>query len=573
MRIFAIGLGGAGCRIADLLYGQDHQFSKNSCVEAIAIDRDAGLLNSLRHIPVEKKIFFPSLSLNTDDISDDITIDEVLTRVHNFDTGDMDAIILCSGTGGTMIDVAIAVIPKIRATMVEPLFGLFTIPARDEGRRVSAKAAFDLERLKPLLDGIILFDNGIWSERAGTELRKGRSRQSHSLSDALKGKKPLPGVNEVYNIVNNGIARRLGLLLRAGEFGETGKMEIGEVVLDAGEILNTIRGMGFIAIGYSAADLGGDKYSIHRILRPSDYLVETGHKRASRLVDIAKEAIYENISIPCDMTSAQKALILVAGPSHEISMKGYMTVRKWIDRSIAGMEVRSGDYPVKTTHYIAIIIILAGISNIPRVREIHTIREDYTRENPDWISDFYARSLRSPEPVKETGTSTAAQETFIPAIIRERLPALTLKPPAIPPGREEEKESVRKIPFFGKRGAVSRQAEGAGAPPEVTVVTDNTSENLKKNSLPQEIKNPDNPIDASPGLYIAVTDNKTGSGPADHRVTDHTETKADTVKIGKVTNTPYSENHEHVKPDDGHNENLASIVAKAREDLKKTDKK
>ncbi len=36
------------------------------------------------------------------------------------------------------------------------------------------------------------------------------------------------------------------------------------------------------------------------------------------------------------MTSAHKALILIAGPSHELSLKGYMTVRKWIDRSIAG---------------------------------------------------------------------------------------------------------------------------------------------------------------------------------------------------------------------------------------------
>jgi len=77
------------------------------------------------------------------------------------------------------------------------------------------------------------------------------------------------------------------------------------------------------------------------------------------------------------MTSAHKALILVAGPSHELSMKGYMTVRKWIDRSIAGLETRSGDYPVMNTKNVAIIIMLSGLENIPRLTELREIRSQY----------------------------------------------------------------------------------------------------------------------------------------------------------------------------------------------------
>ncbi len=114
MRIFAIGLGGAGCRIADTLYGQDHQFSKVSCVEAIAIDRDAGTLNHLAHIPPGKRIYFPPVSLQTDDITDDITTDEIINLLHNLDTGDKDAIILCTGAGGTMAGLGVAILEKIR---------------------------------------------------------------------------------------------------------------------------------------------------------------------------------------------------------------------------------------------------------------------------------------------------------------------------------------------------------------------------------------------------------------------------------------------------------------------------
>ena len=104
-------------------------------------------------------------------------------------------------------------------------------------------------------------------------------------------------------------------------------------------------------------------------------------RKASRIVELAKQAIYHEISTPCDMTSAHKALILVAGPSHELSMKGFMTVRKWIDRSIAGLETRSGDYPVMNTKNVAIIIMLSGLENIPRITELKEIRSQHKPRN------------------------------------------------------------------------------------------------------------------------------------------------------------------------------------------------
>ena len=54
-----------------------------------------------------------------------------------------------------------------------------------------------------------------------------------------------------------------------------------------------------------------------------------------------------------------------------------MTVRKWIDRSIAGVETRSGDYPVMNTKNVAIIIMLSGLENIPRITELKEIQNQY----------------------------------------------------------------------------------------------------------------------------------------------------------------------------------------------------
>ncbi len=565
MRIFAIGLGGAGCRIADMLYGQDHQFSKVSCVEAIAIDRDAGTLNHLAHIPVGKRIYFPSVSLQTEDITDDITTDEIINLLHNLDTGDKDAIILCTGAGGTMAGVGVAILEKVRSVVVEPVFALVTLPDLGEGRKTSAKAAQDIDRLLPLVEGIIIFDNEKLPGHVGADVNKNQNTAYQKLIPPLKTRSA-DDRQVKYKTQNTGIARRLGLLLRAGEISEEGAIETGEVVLDAGEILNTIRGMGFIAIGYAAADTGGEKFHIGSLFHHSGTQVESGHKKAERLVDLAKEAIYENISVPCDLTSAEKALILVAGPTQAISMKGFMTVRKWIDRSIAGMEMRSGDYPVKNTRYIAIIIILAGLSNIPRINEIRGIRGDYTIENPGWEREWHKQAYQVPDHgagvQKATGlhgtlagTLSAGQEN-IHAFIRTRIPERGQQKYS-EPEPVLDSVAVKSIPFFSRNKTPAARDPGVQGTPALPGGDEETP--------------PVHEIDAP------LPDNK------EHRavipeISHHipgTATRDVIPGDGENNqNSPLNTRNRPVPPvEEETKTDLASVVARAREDLKKMDEK
>ncbi len=565
MRIFAIGLGGAGCRIADMLYGQDRQFSQVSCVEAIAIDRDAATLNHLACIPPEKRIYFPPVSLQTDDISDDITADEITSLLHNLDTGDKDAIILCTGAGGTMAGVGVAILEKIRSTVIEPIFGLVTLPALEEGRSTSAKAAQDIDRLLPLVEGIIVFDN---EKRAGQAAGGGNKNQAttHLKLNPLAKTGPDDEKQVTYKTINTTIARRLGLLLRAGEISDSGEIQTGEVVLDAGEILNTIRSGGFIALGYAAADTSGEKFHIGSLFHQSGAQVESGHKKAERLVDLAKEAIYENISVPCDLTSAEKALILVAGPSHAISMKGFMTIRKWIDRSIAGKEMRSGDYPVKNTRYIAVIIILAGLSNIPRVKEIRAIRDDYTLENPGWEREWHKQSFQVHDPGVSipnppgiqgamTDTRNARQEKN-QATIRSGAPEQG-QPESIAPGSEPDHGRVKSIPFFSQHKTPSKHDKAISSGLRVP------GENKGIQPMP-DIGNPIQVNNEHVTIIPEIPVDTPGTGNIDR------------ITIDKKRDPQASQNG---RPEPGPpvqgsmNTDLASIVARAREDLKKMDEK
>jgi cell division GTPase FtsZ len=339
------------------------------------------ILDKLTALPDSAKICFepidatlPGATMNSAPMAR-IDIGEIMTRLQNRE-GDPDAIVICCGLGGSMTDIVPSLIAALRASVTEPVFGLVTLPCTSEGERRAAKAADDIDAISPLLDGTILFDNETWEKKvAGRRdaLVKELSQSSGFLGLGKNAPKLTP--QEItQKLLNQNIVKRINLILKAGEFKADGGIDLAEVVMDSSEILNTMMGMGYITIGYAVENLhSSPRPFLSRLHKTNE--AEEQRKSAERIIELAKHAIYNEVSIPCDMTSAAKALVLVAGPSHEISMKGFMTVRKWIDRSIAGMETRSGDYPVTNNKYVAIIVMLSGIENIPRVNEIKEIRD------------------------------------------------------------------------------------------------------------------------------------------------------------------------------------------------------
>ncbi len=411
MRILALGLGGAGCRIVNSLYSTDRRSSKVACVQALAIDVHADTLSQLDGMPETAKLFFPPLDQSIhpeEETTQTATIDiaEIVARIHNFESGETDAIFVCCGLGGSMVDIAPHLITTLRASVTEPIFGLITLPCLAEGERRSAKAADDIEMLSPLLDGIILFDNETWYKKTKAQ-RSRLVKKEKGLAEKLGLKKSEPEISPqlaTYLLLNEAIVRRISLILRAGEFKADGGLDFAEVVLDSGEVLNTMKGMGYITIGYAVERLPHNPLNFLTKWRPTGFFADEHIKKASRIVDLAKQAIYHEISTPCDMTSAHKALILIAGPSHELSEKGFMTVRKWIDRSIAGLETRSGDYPVMNTKNVAIIIMLSGLENIPRLTELKEIQSQYKSSHQD--------NLMAGKP-SDSGTNVVPEESNI----------------------------------------------------------------------------------------------------------------------------------------------------------------
>jgi len=383
MRILAIGVGGAGSRIMDHLYNHDTR-SKANCVNPIVIDIDGNSLHMLKNIPQNARIFFPPIDPDVHyNTASTIDIEEMMSAIQKIDNSEFDSIMIFGGLGGNLIDVIAPLIPELRKAYIEPVYVFCTLPFRREGKARSAKAADDIEMIRRFADAVIVFDNETWHRKlkADFEYRaKEKEEKYPQLNLGPWNPHSFPeNPRDIYALLNEKISRQIGLLLRAGEFNDSG-FEPADVVLDAGEVLNTLTGHNIVAIGYAIERLPGGFLSSLRFRHQQIFFSEGSHQRATRIVSLAKKAVYENISVPCDLTSAEKALVLIAGPSQELSMRGFQTVRKWIDRSIAGLEMRAGDYPVRNTKFVGIIIMLSGIHNIPRINELREIRKQYMEE-------------------------------------------------------------------------------------------------------------------------------------------------------------------------------------------------
>ena len=201
MRIVAIGLGGAGCRIVDSLYAIDRRSSRVACIEGLVVDVDEATLQHLTGIPDSLKMYYPPFDPTSPESMDHggatatIDIAEIISRIHNFESGENDAILICCGLGGRMADIVPHIITGLRSTIVEPIFGLVTLPCLAEGQKRSAKAADDIDILSPLLDGIIVFDNETWYKKTRAAAQARLTKKEKGLAQMLGIGKPEPEIS------------------------------------------------------------------------------------------------------------------------------------------------------------------------------------------------------------------------------------------------------------------------------------------------------------------------------------------------------------------------------------------
>jgi len=83
------------------------------------------------------------------------------------------------------------------------------------------------------------------------------------------------------------------------------------------------------------------------------------------VMSTARNALLTGSSLP-DATTADAALVVVAGRPDAIPRKGVERARRWIEEETGSLQVRGGDFPLDSDR-LAVLVLLGGVERSPRV--------------------------------------------------------------------------------------------------------------------------------------------------------------------------------------------------------------
>jgi cell division GTPase FtsZ len=350
MKVFVIGYGQAGGRIADTFLEFVKRTGQNFVIRTLAINTAKSDLMGIKNIPMEDRLLVGESVTKGSGVGADnelgakIAIDDIYTIQSAIDkrgTHQVDAFLIIAGLGGgTGSGGAPVLARRIKKLYDEPVYGLGVLPAKQEGSLYSLNAARSLMTFVNEVDNLFLFDNDAW--KTGGEM-----------------------VKEAYEDMNEEIVRRFGILFGAGEANEAGQM-----VVDAAEVINTLKGGGISTIGYAAEEI--ERKGLFKKFFGKRGTMEK-LDAVTRITSLIRRAVAGRLTIPCDVSTAEKALIIAAGPPKTLSRKGIEKSKARVEELISGTEVRGGDFPLVKGRHVATVVLFSGVSNIPRIKEIQEI--------------------------------------------------------------------------------------------------------------------------------------------------------------------------------------------------------
>jgi len=350
MKAVLLGVGQAGGKLTTALAGFDADAGYGAVLDALAVNTAAADLDPL---PLETVLVGQSRvnghgvggdnELGAEVMDEDAV--EVLDALAPKITAEAEAVFVVAGLGGgTGSGGAPVLVRELNRVYDVPVYAIGILPGRDEGTMYQVNAGRSLKTLVREADATILLDNDAW----------------RSAGESVEGG---------YEAINASMAKRIGLLLAAGEAVEG----VGESVVDTSEVINTLRAGGMAAVGFASAPAAEDP-----------------QENVTTVTSAVRSATMTGLSLP-SATDADAALVAVAGDPDRVSRKGAEKARTWLQEETGSMQVRGGDFPLDSDR-IAALVLLAGVERSQRVeafleRARQAVRDE-REEKPDPAAAF-----------------------------------------------------------------------------------------------------------------------------------------------------------------------------------------
>ncbi|RMF90234.1 MAG: hypothetical protein D6733_04410 [Methanobacteriota archaeon] len=367
LKVFLIGVGRAGCRIAHLFLT-----SQKENISGVLIDTDEADLAFLKYryrILASEGMLSgegagKDLKLGVEAlVADQYGIIEKITRIKE----EVDCFFVVSALGGGTGGAAWVVLEELKKNFIEPVYYIGLLPSSEDLPVVTVNAARSLRETVKHCDAFFPI-------------------HMDSFKDTLR-------LKGSYSSVNNRIFTYFQPLFQIGEF--RGRRDIGENAVDFSDLVKTLKGLSVIG-------LGGQNLE-----------VEPSSDRPETVIMLTKKAM-ESTTLPVNLGDVQKALVVVLGDRRYLDFIGSIPARLWAEKKIGGREVRGGDMPLSKKGEVKVLTVLSEIRKSEEIVRLYQKSEILKGGELD-----LERLSEAAERIKEIGSGLAGLQRELGETYRE----------------------------------------------------------------------------------------------------------------------------------------------------------
>ena len=367
MKLALLGVGNAGVRLVDRLHGAEtHTETPISEGNVLAINTTPTAFAEVEHIDERRQLLIGDTHpevYQPDELAEDspTSVDregvagdpelgaavareelpEIRRALDSIDDTEVDAALVVTGLGGgTGCGVGSVLLEELASIYEIPLYVLGVLPSADESDRRAWSAARAIRTFVPIADAVLPVDNESWH------------------------------TDETYEAVNEAVVTRLISLFGTGEHASK---PFSEMQMDPNDISRTLEVGGLSTIGYVQTELsvesGGRLDTLRRLLGFGADSPEP-QTDATTIKKLVERALGSKLTLPCDISTADRVLLILSGPPRELSRKGFETGRSLLEDETGTVEILAGDEPDSEATAVTATVLLSNVTGVPRVEQL-----------------------------------------------------------------------------------------------------------------------------------------------------------------------------------------------------------